>query len=277
MCGRFILINTLEQIEKRFGLPAQRIEIIPNYNIGAGQLSPVITDDNPNQIQLFKFGLTPFWAKQEMFLFNARCEGDRNKADDPAYKGGKGIIEKPAFRKSIRTQRCLVIASAFIEGPKGIGLAKPYVVYLRDHQSPFAFAGIWDTWKNQESEEILQSFSIITTTANSLLQKIGHYRMPVILSHHEERKWLKQDAGLAEITVLLNKYDSELMNAYPIDPKLKNPNLNDRSLINPIGERLLPEEDFKVYQKIGYQGLGHSRRHKQAPNDVRTLGDQRNS
>jgi putative SOS response-associated peptidase YedK len=273
MCGRFILINTIEQIEKRFSLPSQNIDITPNYNISIGQLSPVITNYNPHQLQMFTFGLTPFWAKKKMHLFNARSEGDHNKTDDPSFKGGKGIIEKPAFRKPIRSQRFLVIASAFIEGPKGMGLSKPFVVYLRDHQSPFSFAGIWDTWKNPETEEIVQSFSIITTTANSLLQKIGQHRMPVILSQYEERKWLKQDAGLAEITVLLNKYDPELMNAYPVRPAIKDPKLNDKSLIEPIGERVMTEADFKINQKLGHQGFGHSKRHREATDDGRTLVD----
>jgi len=81
MCGRYIIENTIEQIESRFDLPVQSVSINPGYNISVGQLVPVITDANPTEVQFFKFGLTPFWAKEEMLLFKARSEGDQNKED----------------------------------------------------------------------------------------------------------------------------------------------------------------------------------------------------
>jgi putative SOS response-associated peptidase YedK len=223
MCSRYILVNTFEQIRKRFELPLETIEITPNYNISAGQYAYIITDNKPCEIQLFKFGLTPFWAKREMVIINARSEGDYNKEDYPDFKGAKGIILKPAFRKPIRSQRCLVLASAFIEGPKYVGLSKPFLIYLRNHKNPFAMAGIWDTWLNPATLEYINSFSIITTTANSLMKKIGHSRMPVILSDSEEKKWLKPDTELSRITGMLSKYNSKLMNAYPVDPRIKDP------------------------------------------------------
>lgn len=242
MCERYILVNSLEQIESRFELPHQTISITPNYNISIGQFAPVLTDDKPHEIQLFKFGLTPFWAKREMVIANARSEGDYNKEDYPDFKGAKGIILKPAFRKPIRSQRCLVLASAFIEGIKESRLSIPYLVYLRNHKNPFAIAGIWDTWLNPKTGFPENSYCIITTTANNLMQKLGHLRMPVILSDNEEKKWIKSNTGLSRITAMLNHYDSKLMNAYPIDPKIKNPTENDKQLIQPIGKRVLIEE-----------------------------------
>jgi putative SOS response-associated peptidase YedK len=255
MCERYILVNTMEQIESRFELPHQNMIITPNYNICIGQFVPVITDEKPHEVQLFQFGLTPFWAKKEMLLFNARAEGDSNKEDNPGFKGSKGIILKPAFRKPIRSQRCLVLASAFIEGVKDSRLSIPYLVYLRNHKNPFAMAGIWDTWLNPQTGEKVSSFCIITTTANSLMQKIGHYRMPVILSDNEERKWINHNTDLSRITAMLNHYDSKLMNAYPIDPKIKNPMENDKQLIQPIGARLLTEDKkmaFQIPRGVGY-------------------------
>jgi putative SOS response-associated peptidase YedK len=259
MCSRYILINSFEQIRKRFELPLEAINITPNYNISAGQYAYVITDEKSNEIQLFKFGLTPFWAKREMLIITARSEGDYNKEDYPDFKGAKGIILKPAFRKPIRSQRCLVLASAFIEGTKESRLSIPYLVYLRNHKNPFAFAGIWDTWLNPRTGFPENSFCIITTTANSLMQKLGHLRMPVILSDNEEKRWIKPTAELTNITSLLNRYDSKLMNAYHIDPKIKNPLNNDKQLIQPIGERILIEE--KPFIHLPYaSGYYHSRK-----------------
>lgn len=259
MCQRYILVNTTEQIKSRIELPHQTITITPNYNISVGKFAHVITDDKPYEIQLFKFGLTPFWAKSEMNLFNARVEGDYNQDDNPAFSGAKGIILKKAFRKPIRSQRCIVIASAFIEGPSNLGLSKPYLSYLRNHQNPFALAGIWDTWLNPKTGFMENSFAIITTTANSLLHQIGNPRMPVILTDGEAKRWINSGTELSRITSMLNHYDSKLMNAYPIVPRIKNPLENDKQLIQPIGARLLIEE--KPVLRIPYSsGYYHSRK-----------------
>jgi len=89
-----------------------------------------------------------------------------------------------------------VIADAYYEWSDQ---NKPYLVFLQNKNRPFAFAGIYDHWQNPESKEIVTSFAIITTTANSLLQSIGVKRMPIILSRHDEAVWVKSSAHLLEI------------------------------------------------------------------------------
>lgn len=261
MCGRYILVQKLEIIEKRFNLSAHPgFDLRPSYNISPGQMAPVITSDNPKELQLYRFGMTPFWAKKPMYMINARAEGDHNKEDDPNYKGAKGIITKPSFRKPIRSQRCLIIADAFIEGTVKEKLSKPYVVYLKNNVRPFAFAGIWDEWANTDTGEIIRSFAIITTVSNSLLEKLPHHRSPVILNKKHESRWLKQDLPLADVTKLLKPYPADLMNAYPVDPAIKNPSAEGKELLKPIGERVLPEFDAKTRQDIDLQGMGSGKR-----------------
>jgi putative SOS response-associated peptidase YedK len=211
-----------------------------------------------------------------MNLFNARAEGDYNQDDNPTFKGAAGIILKKAFRKPIRTQRCIVIASAFIEGPSKLGLSKPYLVYLRKHQNPFAIAGIWDTWLNPKTGFHENSFAIITTTANSLLRQIGNSRMPVILSDGDARRWIKQTTELSRITSMLKHYDTNLMNAYPIDPKIKNPEENDKQLIQPIGPRLLIEEKCAFINFPRTSGYHLSRRANKSA-DTSTIAERSES
>jgi putative SOS response-associated peptidase YedK len=256
MCGRYVVVSTVEVIEKRFNVTAPELPLnfLPNYNLGPGSYAPVITNDKPNQLQFFQFGMIPSWAKKKMYLFNARAEGDGNADNDPNYTGGKGIISKPAFKKPIRSQRCLVIADAFIEGTKDEGLSKPFLVYLRNGKRPFAFAGIWDRWIDPATEGIIHSFAIITTVPNSLLQMMPHHRSPVILSQHDERKWLHA-THLEEVTPLLHPYPSEEMNAYPINSRIKNPRINDKMLMEPVGDRLLPEYETSVKTEIILQGM----------------------
>ncbi len=272
MPSRYIISTTPEAIESKFAIPPQSLNIENNYNISPGQYTPVITNEKPYEIQLFKFGLTPFWAKSEMNLFNARAEGDSNKDDNPTFRGATGIILKKAFRKPIRSQRCIVIASAFIEGPIAHGLNKPFLIYLRNHQNPFAMAGIWDTWLNPKTGFKENSFAIITTTANSLLHQIGNPRMPVILTDSEAKKWINSGTELSRITSMLNQYDSKLMNAYPIDPKIKNPLVNDKQLIQPIGERLLIEEK-RAFIKFPYTSGYHQARKAKRETDNSTMAE----
>jgi len=261
MCGRYIEVQKVETIEKRFNVQAPPgLDYHPSYNILPGKMAPVITNDKPDQLQMFRFGLTPFWSKKPMYLFNARAEGDKNKENDPRYTGSKEIFRKPAFRKPLRSQRCLVVADAFIEGTIEEGLKRPFVVYLKHHQRPFAFAGIWDQWEDTGKGVVINSFSIITTVANDLIRKLPHHRSPVILPREAEKTWLSAQTPLHDLLDLLKPYPAEHMNAYPIDKKIKSPGSEGRELIEPIGERLEPESDFQVRKDLHLRGMGNPRK-----------------
>lgn len=257
MCGRYVTISKVKEIEKRFGVTAESPDQYTiNANVTPGQKSPVITDKDPGGLNFFTFGFTPFWAKKRMYVINARSEGDQNKEDDPRYTGAKGIIQKPMFRTSIRSKRCLVVADAFIEGPKIEKLSKPHCVYMKDGERPFAFAGIWDEWADKTTGELIHTFAIITTTASGVLQKIGHHRSPVILDPDEEKLWLDQSLPLGYVTALLNPLPYDALNAYPISTDIKSPRNHGLELLQPTGERLEPEYAYELYETIKLEGMG---------------------
>jgi putative SOS response-associated peptidase YedK len=257
MCGRYILIQKAEVLEKRFGvIVPDTIQLVPSYNIAPGKPAPVITSDHPHEIQLFRFGITSSRMTKPGLFINACSEGDHTPNNNPPDNGAEGIISKPAFRKAIRNQRCLIPADAFIEGPEKEKLNKPFVVYLREKVRPFAFAGIWDCWKNPESGELIHSFAIITTVANELMQKIQCHRLPVILHRGDEKYWLSDNLPLSEVTRFLVPYPSGLMNAYPIAPTIKNPQADDPGLIHPAGQRLMPETIIRGNTEIRVTGKG---------------------
>ncbi len=255
MCGRYILVQKAEVIERAYNITIpEHIGYEPCFNIGPGKNGLVITAEKPREAQSFVFGLTPFWASKPMYLINARAEGDHNPDNFAGYAGAKGILSKPAFRKAIRSQRCLVLADAFIEGTTAEKLSKPFLIYLRNRK-PFAFAGIWDEWTDRETGEILKSFAIITTAANTLLASLPHHRSPVILEKEMEEKWLN-GSHLDDVTWMLRPYPAEKMNGYPISNRIKNPRENTRELIEPVGERLLAEEMVKGSTHLDLQGMG---------------------
>jgi putative SOS response-associated peptidase YedK len=274
MCGRYAVVTKVKVIEERFGVkvkkpkePKAEVAFEPHANIGVGMFAPVITQAEPHELQAMQFGLTPSWAKKPMYLFNARMEGDHNKEDSPDYRGAKGIIEKPSFRKAIRSQRCLVVADAFLEGSKEKGLSEPFLVYMRKKERPFAFAGIYESWYNQLTGDTIHGFAIVTSPANSVLQRIGHHRCPVILSKSEERLWLESSASLSQITELLHTPSAADMNAYPVSAELKNARNQRLDLLLPLGERVMPEWGIEIESDIEMFGMGESRSGRKRDNE----------
>ena len=257
MCGRYVAVTKIKKIEKRFNVVATQPELYkPSTNISHGDLAPVICVDKPDQLQFFHFGFTQSWAKKPGDMVNARSEGDHNKEDQISYRGAMGIVNKPMFRSSIRSRRCLVVADCFIEGPKKEKLSKPHVVYLKDKVRPFCLAGIWDEWADQATGEVMKSFAVITTVANEVTAAIGHHRSPVIIDPADERAWLNQDLPLSDVTSLLKPYPAKKMNAYPNSTAIKSPTAEGIRLLDPVGERLFPEHEYEVTQSYRLDGMG---------------------
>lgn len=238
MHHKFILVSELNTIEKRFSakLFNEQPEIPKSYSVRLGDDTYIITE--PNTIQVYRYGLTPHLSSEQLDISVARAEGDKNKSDDPNFKGSKAIFLQPEFKKPIFSQRCIVIADAFYTmSDKG----QTYLVYLQDKCRPIGFAGIYDSWKNPETKEIVNGFAIITTTANQMLQRIGVKRMPVILPFQYETNWLKSTLHLSEVLKYLVPYQSEKMNAYPVARFDEENGDNSQSMIEPIGEKIQDE------------------------------------
>ncbi|MCD6379251.1 SOS response-associated peptidase [bacterium] len=170
---------------------------------------PVITDENPREIQLMGWGLIPSWTKSgedalklRRMTLNARSET---------------VFEKPSFRSSIREKRCLVPADGFFEWMNVKGKKYPHFIYLESREI-FSMAGIWSEWRDRDRGALLRTYSILTTVANSLVEKIHNTkkRMPVILSREKEGVWLDRGLRDKEIRELMSPFESARMNAHPV-------------------------------------------------------------
>jgi putative SOS response-associated peptidase YedK len=216
MCGRFQLSVKGKQISERFNVEVFDEMYKPSYNTAPSQNLSVITNTEPGKLNFFKWGLIPFWAKDPRIgnkLINTRAET---------------ITEKPAFRNALIKRRCLVPANGFYEWRKSD--KTPFRIFLKSEEI-FAMAGIWETWKDAEGRPI-NSFSIITTTPNNLMEKL-HNRMPVILKPENESAWL-QEADAEKLKTLLVPFDSDNMAAYPISTKINSPANNSEENIKPV-------------------------------------------
>ena len=182
------------------------------YHVGAfdNPKLPVITNEKPEQVDLFYWGLIPFWVKDEKTAkdirdrtANARCET---------------IFEKSSFRHLAGKKHCLVIADGFFEWRWHKGVNYPYYIRLKNHE-PFAMAGLWDVWTNKGTGEEIYSYTIVTTDANPLMAMI----------HNKKKRMLVSDITKEQTMNLLQAFDQNKMEAYTISKlittKDQNPNV----------------------------------------------------
>ncbi|MGB3591926.1 MAG: SOS response-associated peptidase [Nonlabens sp.] len=253
MCGRASVVSSLETYEKCFNAAFAKAEqFTENVNIGVGQNIPVITNRNPNHIQMFQLGFTPSWAHKQTYMLNARAEGSLNPENKPNYRGRLGIFNKPMFKKAIQSQRCLILVDGVIEGTRYEKLNKPSLVYNNQKSDPFAIGGIYDEWVNPLTNEVTRSVAIVTTAANDLMHKIDHHRAPVILSKKQEEIWLDDTASLQDLCKLMRPFKSTGFNAHPISQKIKNIKNRSLELLAPTGDSIYQDFGRNIYNRLKY-------------------------
>ncbi len=241
MCGRFGQIDK-DALAAAYHVDASMVDAFePNYNTDVGSFGLIIRNDRPDELNYAMFGLTPFWADKLKYVFNARAEGDHNKENDPSYQGEAGIFRKPFFRH-LKRKRCILPVDHFLEGPKKERLKKPYLVE-RKGERPFALGGLWDEWTDQDTGELVPTFTVITTANNKLMGRIGHHRSPLIIPDDRVSEWLDPELDRAAIEAFLHPSSSEGFHAYPVDPEIRRKNdkgqNNSPMLIQPIGDELI--------------------------------------
>ena len=170
---------------------------------------PIITDDKPDEIQFFHWGIIPAWVKDLETANNVKINTLNAKAET--------IFEKASFKHSIKNKRCLILCSGFFEWQKIKGKKYPYYISLKDDEV-FVFGGIWSTWTDKLTGEIFNTYSIITVEANNFVEKIHNTkkRMPLILEPEDATKWINKNLSKNEIMDLLKPFDSEKMKAHTI-------------------------------------------------------------
>lgn len=232
MCGRFTVAKDIRKISKFFGVTPPDGDFPPRFNAAPMQELPVISNECPEQVSLYRWGLVPFWAADEKIankLINARSET---------------VLQKPAFRKAVQSHRCLVLADGFYEWKKTGRRKIPYRFVLKNDE-PFAFAGIWDRWRAPDGRE-LKTFSILTTEANALVKDV-HDRMPVLFDRETADAWIHADLSGGDIEAMLIPFPAELMRGYPVSDRVNSPKNDSPELIKPADREILelvPELDF---------------------------------
>ena len=221
MCGRFTLTADQDSFEDRFSLTGFDLGWVPSFNIAPTQEVLTVTNDgSENRPELMRWGLVPSWAKDPKIgnrMINARSET---------------LAEKPSFRTAFKRRRCLIPADGFYEWKREGKAKKPMLITVNPGDL-FAFAGLWETWK-QPDDSWLLTCAIITTSANEFMKSI-HDRMPVILPRESEASWLDpEEQDTAMLSELLLPYDSDRMEAYEVSTLVNSPRNNFPEVIEPV-------------------------------------------
>lgn len=207
MCFHYSLTKERAEIEIQLGATWDDDWQPFNYTNGfTFSKTPVVYQLNPDKIQLSNWGLVPHWIK-------TKADADKIRAQTLNARS-ETIFEKPSFRSYIPNQRCLIIADGFFEWMDFQKKKYPHYIYLNGH-AVFCFAGIYSSWTDKETGEQLNTHSIITSSANSMLAKIHNSkeRMPVIVPSHLYKKWLTPNLPKTEIQSFFNPYpDAEMKN-----------------------------------------------------------------
>ncbi len=215
MCYTIEINLTREQIEQRFGVSLTNRRYRSQSGVSAFTLPevPVIAQGKPENADLFIWGFIPSWIKEEESAASIRKKTFNARSET--------LAEKPSFRGSLRSKRCMVLINGFYEWQDRGGLKQPFFIRLKNEQ-PFALAGLYDKWLNRSTGEILNTFTIITTKANHMIGKIHNTkkRMPVILPEGIEKSWI--DPGLSQSGALefLKPFDEKLMEATEVDREI---------------------------------------------------------
>ena len=208
MCGRYRLSRRKQIIEELRQL------------VGRGRLGSTVQHradpacavirQNPNEpirdLSLMRWGLIPSWSKDPSAaasMINARAET---------------AATKPAFRDALKSRRCLIPADGFYEWMRTGKAKQPYCFEVNNGEL-FAFAGIWDRWKDPSGQWV-KSCSILTTTPNAVTSAF-HDRMPVILDPYAYDVWL--DPGMTNVAAaaeLLKPYNARTMRCYPVSSRV---------------------------------------------------------
>lgn len=213
MCGRFALSASMEEMSHQFGLK-ESVCMVARYNVSPQQMIPVILP--AGKLQFMQWGFIPPWASAGVFkpLINARLET---------------LLEKPAFRDSVRMHRCIIPATGYYEWQKTQNIKQPFYIQALDKQL-LALAGIWSY--RQVGATSVHTVAVITTSALPALYQI-HDRMPLILSATQINTWLSEKKNSQQILSDCQQTDMSF-SAYPVTRQLNNPRYEDQMSTFPL-------------------------------------------
>lgn len=188
-----------------------------------------IDKGNDFTFEMMHWEFIPSYIKSSEALLHFRKGGfnpNTGKKDFPhntLNARGEDVLQRPTYKDAALHRRCLVLSSGFYEWRHytpvgGKDTAYPYFISLKNSEY-FFMAGIFNPWLDHSTGEMVNSFSILTTAANPLMEKIHNKkkRMPVILPEEEAGRWIQSDLSIHDIQQLaVHQINDDAMMAHAI-------------------------------------------------------------
>ena len=189
-----------------------------NFNAAPTEVIQVLrlAENGEPELVPMRWWLTPYWSKgpsTKYSMFNAKSETAHSS---------------PAFREPFKKRRCVVPVSGFYEWTRQNNQKLPY--YLRPHSAPgLLLAGLWDRWRNKETDDELESFTVLTVPAAPEMEQI-HKRQPLMLSVEDAREWM--DPDFAGFAALIGSEIPVSMDAVPVSTHVNNARHKDSRCVD---------------------------------------------
>jgi putative SOS response-associated peptidase YedK len=235
MCGRYATTLTTASLNAEFEIDLANsfAETEPDYNVAPTKVAPIVVQRVPKdadpyrELMKARWGLIPSWAKDPAIgsrMINARAES---------------VAEKPAFKKAFGKRRALVPADGYYEWyagevtPQNRSGKQPFFITPKD-RSVLSMAGLYEFWKDPETDEWVVSYTILTTTAEDSLGHL-HDRMPLIVERDSYAQWLDPaPQPTEELLGLLVPASPGRLDAYPVSRAVGDYRNNGPELIEPL-------------------------------------------
>jgi putative SOS response-associated peptidase YedK len=212
----------IEKYQERFGVEygpsqiqreqSQSIRAVYHTNGFSHRAIPVITHVHPDMIEMFTWGLIPFWVKD--------LKGAANIQNRTLNARDNTLFEKPAFRAAAKKRRCLVLVDGFYDHHWKGGKSFPFFIQMKNKE-PFALGGIWEIWNKEGGER--RTVAIITTDPNPMMSYIHNKpaksetpRMPFIVRREFERAWTDPLTSREEAQQMILPFPEEEMDSFTV-------------------------------------------------------------
>jgi putative SOS response-associated peptidase YedK len=228
MCGRFAQPRSAEDLARIFRARPATVLAGDRFNVApTDPVAAVVEQHGERVVDEFRWGLVPFFAESRRSaarMINARSET---------------VETAPAFRAAFRHHRCIVPADAFYEWRRErdavsgrVTARQPFAVRPRS-DVPFAFGGLWATWRDPETAERLYTVTILTGPPNELVETV-HDRMPIILDEADHGLWLDPESPADAVRDLLRPAPAAAMRMYAVSPAVNNVRSQGAELLAPL-------------------------------------------
>lgn len=238
--AEYIRLKQLEKVFARYDF--LKTPLHEGFDYGKSAVLKVIPDKEDFEIEQMEWGFIPPYMKtrEEVNKMRHGYKDDAWRFRPPLTMlnavSEEMLAKGKIYRDAALHRRCLVLSSGFYEWRHVNRINKrtgeplktadkfPYFITVKDTEY-FYMVGIWQPWTDKESGEYIETFAIVTTAANKLMEQVHNNkkRMLTILNEDLAYEWLFGDLDESRITEIgRTQYPWEEMEAYPIAKDFRN-------------------------------------------------------